>query len=282
MSDSQSAGLSPAVLALIDLAIEEDFGRGDVTGELIFDDAAMVNGGIIGKQALVVAGLAVADAVFARVDARIRFQAVLRDGDAVQAGQVVALVAGPTRGLLAAERTALNFMQRLSGIATLTRQFVDAVAGTKAIICDTRKTAPGFRALDKLAVRLGGGRNHRACLASGVLIKDNHIAACGSVAEAVSRGRRLAPHGLRIEVELTALSQIEEALDAGAEIILLDNMTPALVKKAVAQIAGRALVEISGGITLATVSQYAIAGVDRISVGALTHSAHAADLSLEL
>jgi nicotinate-nucleotide pyrophosphorylase (carboxylating) len=194
----------------------------------------------------------------------------------------VATVEGATRSLLSAERTALNFLQRLSGVATLTRRFVDLAAGTRALICDTRKTAPGWRALDKLAVRAGGGANHRADLASGILIKDNHVIAAGSVRAAVERARRHAPHSLRIEVEVTRLDQIEEALAAGAEVVLLDNMDPSRVAAAVQQISGRALVEVSGGVNLDTVRAFAEAGPDRISIGALTHSARAVDLSLEL
>jgi nicotinate-nucleotide pyrophosphorylase (carboxylating) len=274
--------LPPSVDSLIALALEEDLGRGDVTSDAIFDAGSQVSGRIVAKEPLVVAGVEVARAVFVRVDARVRFDAVVEDGQRLERGEPLAVVAGPTRSVLAAERTALNFLQRLSGIATLTRRFVDAVAGTQAVICDTRKTAPGWRALDKLAVRAGGGANHRADLASGVLIKDNHIAACGSVRAAVERARARAPHSLRVEVEVTRGDQIDEALAAGAEVILLDNMTPDGVLKAVQAIAGRAVVEVSGGVSLETVRAFAEAGADRISVGALTHSARAVDLSLEV
>jgi nicotinate-nucleotide pyrophosphorylase (carboxylating) len=277
-----SMELTPAVMALIELALEEDLGRGDVTSEAIFDASARARGRIIAKEPLVVAGVDVARAVFVRVDPATRCDLAVADGQAMQKGEVVCEVSGTARALLAAERTALNFLQRLSGVATLTRRYVDAVAGTKTRVCDTRKTTPGWRLLDKQAVRAGGGANHRADLASGVLIKDNHIAACGSVRAAVERARAYAPHGLRVEVEVTRLDQIEEALTAGAEVILLDNMSPAMVKEGVARIAGRAVVELSGGITLDTISAYAAAGADRISVGALTHSARAVDLSLEL
>jgi nicotinate-nucleotide pyrophosphorylase (carboxylating) len=274
--------LPPSVDALIAMALEEDLGRGDVTSEVIFDEAAPASGQIIAKESLVVAGIEVARAVFLRVDPRSRFDAVVHDGQHVQKGEPVARVSGTARAVLASERTALNFVQRLSGIATLTRRFVDLVAGTPATICDTRKTAPGWRALDKLAVKAGGGANHRADLASGVLIKDNHIAACGSVRAAVERARARAPHSLRVEVEVTRLDQIDEALAAGAEVILLDNMTPAGVREAVQAIARRAVIEVSGGINLDTVRAFAEAGPDRISVGALTHSARAVDLSLEV
>jgi nicotinate-nucleotide pyrophosphorylase (carboxylating) len=274
--------LTPAVEALIALAIEEDLGRGDVTSEAIFDEAATTSGAIIAKEPLTVAGATVAAAVFARIDGATRVVVLAGDGSRVAKGDSVIRVEGRTRGLLAAERTALNFLQRLSGVATLTRQFVDAVAGTRARICDTRKTAPGWRALDKLAVVAGGGVNHRADLASGVLIKDNHVIAAGGVKAAVERARARAPHSLRIEVEVTELAQIDEALAAGAEVVLLDNMDAALVREAVGRIAGRAIVEVSGGVNLQTVRAFAEAGPDRISVGALTHSARAVDLSLEL
>ena len=249
---------------------------------MIFERGAQASGRIIAKEPLVVAGTEVAREVFLRVDARTRCDLVVADGQRLQPGEVVAQVAGSARSLLSAERTALNFLQRLSGIATLTRRFADSVAGTRAIVCDTRKTAPGWRLLDKRAVLAGGGANHRADLASGVLIKDNHIAACGSVKAAVERARARAPHGLRIEVEVTSIDQIDEALSAGAEVVLLDNMTPERVRACVAKIAGRAVIEVSGGITLDTIRAFAEAGPDRISVGALTHSPRAVDLSLEM
>lgn len=274
--------LTPAVEALIALALEEDLGRGDVTSEAIFGAGEAMSGQIMAKEPLTVAGLAVAAAVFARVDRETRFLARVEDGRRVEPGGIVAVVEGRTRALLAAERTALNFLQRLSGVATLTRRFVDAVAGTRARICDTRKTTPGWRGLDKLAVAAGGGANHRADLASGVLIKDNHVIACGGVKQAVERARAHAPHSLRVEVEVTEVAQIDDALAAGAEVILLDNFDPPRVKEAVAKIAGRAVVEVSGRVTLETVRAYAEAGPDLISVGALTHSARAVDLSLEL
>ncbi len=267
---------------LIKLALEEDFGRGDVTSEAIFSADARVSGKIFAKEPLTLAGIDVARAVFARVDPRIRFEAAVADGTRLTVGQSVVSVQGPTRSVLAAERTALNFLQRLSGVATLTRTFVDAVSGTRAKICDTRKTIPGFRALDKAAVKAGGGANHRADLASGILIKDNHVAAAGGVGAAVKLARAGAPHSLRIEVEVTRLDQIEEAIAAGAEIVLLDNMTPELVRKAVTQISGRVIIEVSGGVNLNNVRAMAEAGPDLISIGALTHSAPAVDLSLEV
>ena len=274
--------ITPATAALIDLALEEDLGRGDVTSAAIFRPAARARGHIVAKQDLVLAGLPVAAAVFARVDAGIAWKARADDGAALPRGGVIAEVSGSARSLLGAERTALNFLQRLSGIATHTRRFVEALAGTRAAVVDTRKTAPGWRALDKAAVVAGGGRNHRADLASGVLIKDNHIAACGSIDAAVRRARAGAPHLLKVQVEVSTPEQLDEALAAGAEAVLLDNVTSAMAKELCARVAGRVPVELSGNVRLDTIRGYAEAGVDLISVGALTHSAPAADLSLEM
>ena len=274
--------VTPGISRLIDLAIEEDLGRGDATSEAILDADAVARGVLLAKQELVVCGLDIVLEVCRRVEPRLAFHRRASDGAKLPRGAVLGEIDGPARGLLGAERTALNFLQRLSGIATLSRAFVDAVAGTRAIIVDTRKTAPGWRALDKQAVRAGGAMNHRADLASGILIKDNHIAACGGVAAAVARARRQAPHGLRVEVEVTTIEQLDEALTAGAEVVLLDNVAPQQAAAMVERVAGRALVEVSGGIRLDTVRAYAEAGVDRISAGALTHSAPAADISLEV
>lgn len=274
--------MTPAVEALVSLAVEEDLGRGDVTAESIFpDDDERGSGRMLAKEPLILCGLALVEAVTARVDPRIIVRRLAADGDRLERGQLACELEGPVRSVLSAERTALNFVQRLSGVATITRQFVDAVAGTRAIIVDTRKTTPGWRLLDKRAVVCGGGRNHRADLGSGLLIKDNHIAACGGVRQAIARARARAPHPLRIEVEVDTLEQLDDALAERAEIILLDNMTPAQVREAVERIAGRAMSEVSGGISLATVRAYAEAGCDLISVGALTHSARAVDLSLD-
>ena len=274
--------VTPGISRLIDLAIEEDLGRGDATSEAVLDADAVARGVLLAKQELVVCGLDIVLEVCRRVEPRLAFHRRASDGAKLPRGAVLGELDGPARGLLGAERTALNFLQRLSGIATLSRAFVDAVAGTRAIIVDTRKTAPGWRALDKQAVRAGGAMNHRADLASGILIKDNHIAACGGVAAAVARARRQAPHGLRVEVEVTTVEQLDEALTAGAEVVLLDNVAPQQAAAMVERVAGRALVEVSGGIRLDTVRAYAEAGVDRISAGALTHSAPAADISLEV
>ncbi|MBL9041713.1 MAG: carboxylating nicotinate-nucleotide diphosphorylase [Myxococcales bacterium] len=279
--------LPPAVGRLIELALDEDLGRGDVTSESIFGSHETAQAIILAKSELVLSGLDVAMAVFQSVDARIATTPLFSDGSSIHSHTQVLRVEGPLRSILAAERTALNFLQRLSGVATLTRRYVHAVAGTEARIVDTRKTAPGFRFLDKRAVRHGGAHNHRADLGSGVLIKDNHVAAAGGVGEAIRRARAYAPHTVRIEAEITTLEQVSDALAAGVEILLLDNMSPELVREALLRLPSpgdprRPLVEVSGGVSLATVRAYAEAGADLISVGALTHSVTAADLSLEV
>jgi nicotinate-nucleotide pyrophosphorylase (carboxylating) len=265
---------------LIDLALEEDAGLGDVTSRAIFPAAHRSRGFISAGQDVVICGLAVAARVFARVDPALKVTLAARDGDRVKAGRKVLNVDGPTSSLLTAERTALNFLQRLTGIATQARRFADAVAGTEVRIVDTRKTTPGYRALEKYAVRCGGCVNHRSSLGEHVLIKDNHIAAAGSLTKAVKLARAAAPHLAKIEVEAKTLAEVSEALRAGAEVILLDNMTPDRVEAALALIGGGAVVEVSGGVRFETLRAYALPGVDVISIGALTHSAPAADLSL--
>jgi nicotinate-nucleotide pyrophosphorylase (carboxylating) len=272
----------PQVDRLIDAALEEDLGRGDVTSELIFPAAARLAGRLVAKQALRVCGLEVCGRVFTRVDPATAFRAVLADGDDAEPGTVLAAVEGPARGVLGAERTALNFLMRLTGIATLARAYAAAARGGRARVLDTRKTTPGWRGLEKYAVRTGGAGNHRADLSAGILIKDNHIAACGTIAEAVRRVRAGAPHGLRVEVEVTSLAELDEAIAAGAEAVLLDNLDDETVRAAVARAAGRVLTEASGGVSLERVATLSAAGVDLISVGRLTHSAPAADISLEV
>lgn len=273
---------TPRTDHLIDLALDEDAGLGDVTSRAIFPPHERSRAIIDAKQDLVVCGLAVAARVFARVDATIKVTPLVRDGQRLKPGAAVLRLEGPTGALLTAERTALNFMQRLSGIATQTRRYADAVKGTGVRIVDTRKTTPGWRALEKYAVRTGGGFNHRSSLGEYVLIKDNHIAAAGSLTRAVRLCQAAAPHAAKIEVEAKTLAEVKEAVRAGAGVILLDNMTPAQVRAAVAVIAGRATVEVSGGVRLETLRDYALPGVDVISIGALTHSAPAVDLSLDL
>jgi nicotinate-nucleotide pyrophosphorylase (carboxylating) len=272
--------ISPRTDHLIDLALEEDAGLGDVTSRAIFAPAHRSRAFIDAKEELVLCGIEVAARVFARVDPALKTTALARDGDRVKRGARVLNIAGPTAALLTAERTALNFVQRLSGIATRARKFADAVAGTGVRIVDTRKTTPGWRALEKYAVRCGGCFNHRSSLGEHVLIKDNHIAAAGSIAKAVARVRAAAPHLAKIEVEAKTLGEVQAALKACADVILLDNMAPDLIRRAVDVIAGAAVVEVSGGVRFETLRDYALPGVDVISIGALTHSATAVDLSL--
>jgi nicotinate-nucleotide pyrophosphorylase (carboxylating) len=272
----------PRIDHLIDLAIEEDAGLGDVTSRAIFSATHRSRGYIDAKQHLVLSGLGVAARVFQRVDPAIEVKLAARDGDRAKPGARVLHVAGPTASLLTAERTALNFLQRLSGVATQARRFADAVANTGVRIVDTRKTTPGWRALEKYAVRCGGCFNHRSSLGEHVLIKDNHIAAAGSLARAVALARAGAPHLAKIEVEAKTLGEVKEALRARAEVILLDNMPPDPIRRAVALIAGAAVVEVSGGVRFETLRDYAVPGVDVISIGALTHSATAVDLSLTI
>jgi len=267
--------------AHIRLALEEDLGAGDVTTASIVSDDARANARLVAKQDGILAGLDVAEAVFLELDRRVRFKALVPEGSQVSPGQILAEVDGPARAILSAERTALNFLGRMSGIATLTRQFVNAVAGTPARILDTRKTAPGLRAFDKLAVRRGGGVNHRLGLYGMVLIKDNHIDFAGSLEEAIRRARA-AESGFEIEVEARTLEEVRAALDAGARRILLDNLRLATMKQAVAISRGRARLEASGNVSLDNVREIAQTGVDDISVGALTHSAKVLDVSLEL
>jgi nicotinate-nucleotide pyrophosphorylase (carboxylating) len=264
---------------LVERALAEDLGEGDVTSNALVGPTLPGAAVLEAREALVVAGLPLAAEVFARLGASL--EAAVADGARVEPGAVVARVRGPARDLLAGERTALNFLQRLSGVATQTARFVDAVRGTSARIVDTRKTTPGWRALEKYAVRCGGGENHRTGLFDGVLIKDNHIAAVGSTGDAVKRARERAPAGLRVQVEVESVAAAREALDAGADMLLVDNQPPATIAEIVRLARGRAPVEASGGVRLDTVAEIARTGVDRISVGALTHSARAVDLAME-
>jgi len=272
--------ITPRTDHLIYLALEEDAGLGDVTSRGIFPAKHRSRAFISAGHELVLCGLEVAARVFTRVDPELKVATLARDGDRIDSGGKVLTIAGPTAALLTAERTALNFLQRLSGIATFTRKFAEAVEGTGVRIVDTRKTTPGWRALEKYAVRCGGGVNHRSSLCEHVLIKDNHIAAAGSLGKAVALARAAATHLAKIEVEAKTLAEVREALRAGAEVILLDNMTPHRVRAALELIGGTTLVEVSGGVRFETLRAYAVPGVDVISVGALTHSAPAADLSL--
>ena len=263
-------------------ALREDVGRGDITTQCVVPAEARASAAVIARQAGVIAGLEVARAVFTEVDAGVEFRAPAADGDAVDAGAVIAGAAGRARSLLTAERSALNFLQRMSGIATLTRRYVEAVEGTGARILDTRKTAPGLRCLDKWAVALGGGANHRFGLFDGVLIKDNHLRLAKDVPTALTCARACAPHGLKIQVEVETIAQAREALQCGADALLLDNMGPDEMRAVMDLARGRALIEASGGVTLDTVRRVAETGVDFISVGALTHSAPALDIAFEV
>ena len=272
--------LSPQILDAIRRALAEDVGSGDVTSNSIIPAEATMRGQIIAKQPGIIAGLDVAAAVYAIFDPHIEFTACVAEGARVDDRQVLATASGSARSLLTAERTALDFLGRMSGIATLTRRFVDAVAGTQAVILDTRKTAPGLRAVDKLAVARGGGQNHRIGLYDMILIKDNHIDFAGSLEEAVRRARA-AHSGLEIEVEARALDHVRAALALGLERILLDNMTVETMTEAVRLTAGRAKLEASGNVNLESVRRIAETGVDYISIGALTHSAPVLDVSFD-
>jgi nicotinate-nucleotide pyrophosphorylase (carboxylating) len=272
--------IHPQILEAIHRALAEDIGNGDATTEAIVPFEARMRGHIVAKQTGVVAGLDVAAGVYHTLDPEVSFTPQVEEGASVQPGQVLALVEGRARSLLTAERTALNFLGRMSGIATLTARFVEAVKGTKAKILDTRKTAPGLRLVDKWAVRRGGGENHRIGLFDQILIKDNHIDFAGSLAEAVRRARA-AGTGLEIEVEARTLDDVREALRLGVSKILLDNMSPETMAEAVRLTQGRAALEASGNVTLETVRRIAETGVDYISIGALTHSAKVFDLSFD-
>jgi len=272
----------PDVRELVVRALAEDIGQGDWTTLATVPADARVRGRVVAKSEAVLAGRDLFAVVFDEVSPGVQVTPLVAEGARVTRGQDVLRFEGPARTLLTGERVALNLLQRASGIATLTRAFVDAVQGTRARIADTRKTVPGLRALDKYAVRAGGGVNHRAGLDGGVLVKENHIAAAGSLRTAVERARQFAPLTLRVEVETRNRAEVEEALAAGADIIMLDNMSLADMRAAVALIGGRALVEASGNVTLETVRAVAECGVDVISVGALTHSVRAADLSMLL
>ncbi|HSN13182.1 MAG TPA: carboxylating nicotinate-nucleotide diphosphorylase [Anaeromyxobacteraceae bacterium] len=274
--------LAANVERLIDLALEEDLLLGDVTSEATLSPTAAGEGTFLAKDELVLAGTAVATRVFERLGAECRFSR--EDGARVIRGEVVGTAIGPVRALLAAERTALNFLQRLSGVATATRRAVDALAagGGGTRLLDTRKTTPGWRMIEKAAVRAGGGKNHRFSLGDGILIKDNHVAACGGVAEAVRRARASAGAMLKIEVEVVDLPGLDAAIAAGADIVLLDNMDDGAVAAAVKRAAGRVLLEASGNMTHERLPRIAATGVDFVSMGAVTHSARAVDLSFEL
>lgn len=267
---------------LIEQALLEDIHTGDITTLAVVPGHRPASARLVAKETLVVAGIDTASRVFYTLDPAISFKACVKDGDKAMPGTILATVHGEASQLLMGERVALNLLQRMCGIATLTTSFVEAVAGTKARIVDTRKTTPGLRQLEKYAVRVGGGINHRTGLYDGVLIKENHIAAAGSITEAINRARAYIPHTLKIEIETETLAQVDEALAAGADIIMLDNMTLEEMRSAVVTIGDRAQVEASGGVNLERVRAIAETGVDIISVGALTHSPRAMDISMLL
>ncbi|TBH17288.1 carboxylating nicotinate-nucleotide diphosphorylase [Thermus thermamylovorans] len=260
--------------------LQEDLGHGDLTSQLVVPEGLWGQAVILAKAEGVVAGLPVAREVFALADTRVAFTPLVAEGAEVAPGQELARLEGPLRGILAGERLALNLLGRLSGIATLTRSYVEALRGTGTQVLDTRKTTPGLRALEKYAVRVGGGKNHRFGLFDGILLKENHLRAAGGVAQAVRRAKAGAPHHLKVEVEVTSLAELEEALEAGADLILLDNFSVEDLREAVRRAGGRVPLEASGNMTPERARQAAEAGVDYVSVGALTHSAKALDLSL--
>ncbi len=265
---------------IVETALREDIGSGDITTQATVDPDLISQAELVAKEDFILAGIDVAAEVFRFLDPAVAFERLIEDGEKVKKGDVLAWLKGPAASLLQGERVALNLLQRMSGVATLTAKFVAEVVGTEAVVVDTRKTMPGLRSLDKYSVRAGGGTNHRTSLYDGVLIKENHIAAAGGITTAIERACSRAPHTMKIEVETTTIAEVNEALQAGADIILLDNMTPALLQEAVQLIDGRAKAEASGGVNLETVREIAETGVDLISVGALTHSARAVDVSM--
>jgi nicotinate-nucleotide pyrophosphorylase (carboxylating) len=262
-------------------ALAEDIGRGDITTDALIDAGVAASARLMAREAGIVAGLDLAAAAFRGVDSTVVFERVVEDGQSVKAGDVVARISGSARALLSAERVALNFMTHLSGIATLTGLYVAAIAGSKARIVDTRKTLPGLRAFEKYAVRMGGGANHRFALDDAAMIKDNHIVAAGGIGKAITQVRAAIGHMVKICCEVDRIDQIEEALAAGVDVLLLDNMSPATLAEAVRLIDGRAIAEASGKVSLGTVAAIAASGVDVISVGRLTHSAPALDIALD-
>lgn len=267
---------------LIEIALQEDIGSGDITTDNLVEPDVKGHGKIIAKEQLVIAGLDIARRVFEHLDPRIIYRPLFTDGDRVENGEVVVEVEGKLRGLLVGERTALNFLQRLSGIATYVRSYVDMLGDRDVRLVDTRKTVPGWRKLEKYAVRIGGAYNHRMGLYDGVLIKDNHISVCGGIKKAVTNIRNNVSHFMKIEVEVSDLDGVREALDSGVDIIMLDNMDIKQIKEAVEFINGKAIVEVSGGITIDSLNKLADSGVDIISSGALTHHAKSVDLSMRI
>jgi len=279
----QATPPAPTILAeTVRRALSEDIDRGDITSEACVEPTALGTATLNARERVVVCGLPIIEEVFAQVDLLVDVDAHVQDGDVVEAGTSIATLCGPATSILLGERVALNFLQRLTGVATMTRAFVDALPGGSGTrITDTRKTTPGLRAFERYAVRCGGGHNHREDLGAAVLIKDNHIAAAGGCTQAIERARAYAPHTCRIECEVDTPAQLEEALAAGADIVMLDNFNDDEVRDALASVDGRAIVEVSGGITLERIAALGALGVDVVSVGALTHSSPSCDLGLD-
>jgi nicotinate-nucleotide pyrophosphorylase (carboxylating) len=273
---------SKLVDRIIENALDEDIGPGDITTSAIVDPELRGEAHLLAKEELVLAGMEIFSRVFSILDPGITVESQFNDGDVVRDGVWIARLKGPLKGILIGERTALNFLQHLSGIATLTRRYVDKTYPAKVRVVDTRKTTPGLRILEKYAVRVGGGSNHRFGLFDGILIKDNHIAAAGSISGAVERLKPRVPHTVRIEVEVADIKSLEEAIDAGADAVLLDNMSIEELGRAVSVAGGRVILEASGGVNLESIGEIAKMGVDLISVGAITHSARSVDISLEV
>lgn len=271
-----------SIQSLIETALKEDIGSGDITTDNLVAPDVRGKGVLVAREKAVIAGLDIARLVFEQLDPKIIFRPECKDGDTVMDGGIVLKVEGKLRSLLMGERTALNFLQCLSGIATHVRSYVDRLANKKVRLVDTRKTTPGLRVLEKYAVRVGGAYNHRMGLYDGVLIKDNHIAACGGITKAVKHIRNNVSHLIKIEVEVSSLDEVKEAVKAGADVIMLDNMDIDRIKQSIKYIDGRALVEVSGRITIESLNRLADVGVDIISVGALTHSARSVDLSMRI
>ncbi|MGB5548553.1 MAG: carboxylating nicotinate-nucleotide diphosphorylase [Polyangiales bacterium] len=274
---------APTILAeTIRRALSEDIDRGDLTSEACVEPNTLGTARLNARERLVVCGLPILEEVYAQVDLLVDVESQVQDGDLVDAGTTLATISGPAISILLGERVALNFMQRLTGVSTMTKRFVDALpSGSSTRITDTRKTTPGLRAFERYAVRCGGGHNHREDLGAAILIKDNHIAAAGGVSQAIQRAHAYAPHTCRIECEVDTREQLEEALAAGADIVMLDNFDDERVRDALKLVDGQALVEVSGGITLQRVASLGALGVDVISVGALTHSSPSCDLGLD-
>lgn len=276
------AGYPSAIDRIIDSALEEDLGPGDITTAALVDPFMKGKARVVAREEIILAGIEVFSKVFSRLDPETIVEPNYHDGDVVPHGEDICIVKGSMRGILSGERTALNFLQRLSGIATLTRRYVEKTDSAKVRVIDTRKTTPGLRILEKYAVRKGGGFNHRFGLFDGILIKDNHIAAAGSISNALAKIKAEVPHTLRIEVEVEDIEGVEEAVKAGADAILLDNMSLEEMRKAVSIAGGRVLLEASGGITLESIEEISKTGIDLISVGAITRCARAVDISLEV